>query len=160
VEALGWDPEAQTGLFTNDFSDQQKGNEMAVSLMDEGADIIMPVAGSVGLGSAAAIKNRGSGYLIGVDYDWYLTAPEYKDLVLTSVLKLMDVTTFNAIKSAMDGTFKGGSTIGNIENGGVGLAPFHDLDSLVSADLKAELDQIKADLLSGKIELNPAFTQK
>ena len=160
VKALGWDPEAQTGLFTNDFSDQQKGNEMAVSLMDEGADIIMPVAGPVGLGSAAAIKTRGSGYLIGVDYDWYLTAPEYKDIMLTSVLKFMDVTTLNAIKSAQDGTFKGGSTIGNLSNNGVGLAPYHDLESLVSDDLKAEIEQLKKDMAAGTIELNPAFKQK
>ncbi|MPM88425.1 hypothetical protein SDC9_135529 [bioreactor metagenome] len=75
-------------------------------------------------------------------------------------MKLMDVTTVNVIKSAMDGTFKGGNTIGNLANGGVALAPFHDLDSVVSADLKAELDQVKADILSGKITMNPAFLQK
>ncbi|MCE5208944.1 MAG: BMP family ABC transporter substrate-binding protein [Chloroflexi bacterium] len=160
VEALGWDTEAQTGLFTNDFNDQQKGSEMAVSLMDEGADIIMPVAGPVGLGSAAAIKTRGSGYLIGVDYDWFVSAPEYKDILLTSVLKVMDLATLNIIKSAQDGTFKGGTIVGTLESGGVGLASFHDLDSVVSADLKAELETLKADIISGKIEMNPAFAQK
>jgi basic membrane lipoprotein Med (substrate-binding protein (PBP1-ABC) superfamily) len=55
----------------------------------------------------------------------------------------------------MDGTFKGGNTVGNLANGGVALAPFHDLDSLVSADLKKELDQVKQDILSGKITMNP-----
>lgn len=160
VKVLGYDAAAGTGLFTNDFSDQQKGNDMAVSLMDEGADIILPVAGPVGLGAAAAVKARGNAYIIGVDSDWYLTAPDYKDIELTSVMKLMDVTTVNVIKSAMDGTFKGGNTIGNLANGGVALAPFHDLDSVVSADLKAELDQVKADILSGKITMNPAFLQK
>ena len=160
VEVLGWDPEAQTGLFTNDFSDQQKGNDMAVSLMDEGADIILPVAGPVGLGAAAAVKSRGNAYIIGVDSDWYLTAPDYASIELTSVFKNMDVTTLNVIKSAMDGTFTGGNSVGNLANGGVGLAAFHDLDSVVPADLKAELDQVKADILSGKITMNPAFLQK
>lgn len=159
VETLGWDANAQTGLFTNDFSDQQKGNDMAVSLMDEGADIIVPVAGPVGLGAAAAVKARGNAYIIGVDSDWFLTAPDYADITLTSIMKLMDVTTLEVIKSAKDGTFKGGSAVGNLSNGGVALAPFHNLDSVVSADLKAELETVKADILSGKIQMNPAFKQ-
>ena len=160
VETLGWDATAETGLFTNDFSDQQKGNDMAVSLMDEGADIIVPVAGPVGLGAAAAVKARGNAYIIGVDSDWVLSSPDYADITLTSIMKLMDVTTLEVIKSAKEGTFKGGSSIGNLENGGVALAPFHDLDSMVSADLKAELEALKADIISGKIQMNPAFKQQ
>lgn len=159
VETLGWDVNTKEGLFTNDFSDQQKGAEMAISLMDEGADIIVPVAGPVGLGSAAAIKDRGNAYLIGVDYDWFVSAPEYGDIVLTSITKSMDLMTTNVIKSAMDGTFAGGPIVGNLENSGVGLAPFHNLESLVSAELAAELETVKADLLSGKIQLNPDFKQ-
>ena len=159
VETLGWDADAQTGLFTNDFSDQQKGNEMAVSLMDEGADIIVPVAGPVGLGAAAAVKARGNAYIIGVDSDWFLTSPDYADITLTSIMKLMDVTTFEVIKAAKEGTFKGGSVVGNLANGGVALAPFHNLDSMVPAELKAELDTVKAGILSGEIQMNPAFKQ-
>jgi basic membrane protein A len=160
VVTLGWDAAADTGLFTNDFSDQQKGNEMAVSLMDEGADIIVPVAGPVGLGAAAAVKARGNAYIIGVDSDWFLTAPDYADITLTSIMKLMDVTTFEVIKAAKDGTFKGGSVVGTLANGGVALAPFHNLDSMVSADLKAELDTVKAGILDGTIQMNPAFKQQ
>jgi basic membrane protein A len=74
-------------------------------------------------------------------------------------MKLMDVTTLNVIKAAKDGTFAGGSTVGNLANGGVALAPFHNLDSVVSAELKAELETVKADILSGKITMNPAFKQ-
>ena len=164
VKVLGWNPDDETaGLFTNDFSDQQKGSDMATSLMDEGADIILPVAGPVGLGAAAAILARTTAeapvYIIGVDSDWYLTAPDYASIELTSVLKNMDVTTLNVIKSAMDGTFTGGNSVGNLANGGVGLAAFHDLDSVVSADLKAELDQVKADILAGTITLNEAYKQ-
>jgi basic membrane protein A len=159
VKVIGWDPTAQTGSFTNDFSDQQKGNDTAVSMMDEGADIIVPVAGPVGLGAAAAVKARGNAYIIGVDSDWFLTAPDYADITLTSIMKLMDVTTLNVIKSAVDGTFAGGSSVGNLANGGVALAPFHNLDSMVSAELKAELDTVKAGILDGSIPMNPAFKQ-
>jgi basic membrane protein A len=159
VETLGWDVNAKEGLFTNDFSDQQKGREMAITLMDEGADIIVPVAGPVGLGAAAAVKERGNAYIIGVDSDWFLTAPDYADITLTSIMKLMDVTTFEVIKAAKEGTFVGGSVVGTLANGGVALAPFHNLDGVVSADLKAELDTHKADNIAGKITMNPDYKQ-
>ena len=154
VEVLGWDPaNPDAGLFSNSFDDQQKGRELAVSLMDEGADIIMPVAGPVGLGSAAAIKERGNAYLIGVDSDWVLTSPEYADITLTSVMKLMDATTFQVIQSVVDGTFQGGNVVGTLENKGVDIAPFHNLDSMVPAELKAEIEQLKADIIAGKVSV-------
>jgi len=156
VEVLGWDPIAQTGLFTGNFESTDDGRTMGETLMDEGADIIMPVAGPVGLGTAAAVKERGNAYIIGVDSDWYLTAPDYKDITLTSVLKNMDITTFKAIQSVMDGTFVGGVTVGDLKNGGVGLADFHDLDSMVPAELKAELDTLKAGIIDGSIPTNPS----
>jgi len=156
VQVLGWDPAApDSGLFSMSFDDQQKGSELAKSLMDEGADIIMPVAGPVGLGTAAAVKERGSGYIIGVDSDWFLTSPDYSSIVLTSVLKNMDVTVMDAVKQVIDGTFKGGTTVGTLANGGVGIAPFHDLDGQVPAELKAELEQVKADILSGAVKTRP-----
>lgn len=154
VEVLGYDLQDETkGLFSMDFDDQQKGRELAVSLMDEGADIIMPVAGPVGLGAAAAIQERGNAYVIGVDSDWFLTSPEYGDITLTSVMKGMDATTFAVIESVIDGTFTGGVAVGTLENGGVQIAPFHDLSNLISAELQAELDQLKEDIISGAITL-------
>ncbi len=155
VEVLGWDPVAQTGLFTGNFESTDDGRTMGQTLMDEGADIIMPVAGPVGLGTAAAAKERGNTYIIGVDADWYLTNPDYKDITLTSVLKNTDITTMAAIKSVMDGTFKGGMTVGTLENGGVGLAPFHDLESLISAALKTELAELSARIISGALNTRP-----
>ena len=155
VEVLGWDPATQTGLFTGNFESTDDGRAMGETLMDEGADIIMPVAGPVGLGTAAAVQERGGGYIIGVDTDWTVTSPEYSAITLTSVLKHMDVTTLNAVKSVLDGTFTGGVTVGTLTNGGVGLAEFHALDSMVSAELKAELEQVKADIVAGTIKTKP-----
>ena len=155
VEVLGWDPASQTGLFTGNFESTDDGRTMGQSLMDEGADIIMPVAGPVGLGTAAAALERGNTYIIGVDNDWYVASPEYASIVLTSVLKNMDITTFEAIKDVQAGTFAGGVTVGTLKNGGVGLADFHDLDSQVSDQLKAELEQVKADIIAGTIATKP-----
>lgn len=155
VEALGWDPVAKTGLFTGDFNNQDKGKTTAQNLMQEGADIIMPVAGPVGLGAAAAVKEAGTGYIIGVDTDWTVSAPEYTDITLTSVEKKMDVAVFDAIKSVQDGTFAGGDYVGTLENKGVDISPFHNLDSMVPADLKTELDQIRADIIAGNVKTSP-----
>ncbi len=91
-----------------------------------------------------------------MDADWYNTVPDFKDIVLTSVLKNMDITTQGAIQQVIDGSFAGGVIVGTLENGGVGLAPFHDLDASVPAELKTELDQVKADILSGAISVKPA----
>jgi basic membrane protein A len=125
--------------------------------MDEGADIIMPVAGPVGWGSAAAIKERGNAYLIGVDSDWAVdptNGPTYADIILTSVMKLMDATTMQVIQSVIDGTFKGGDVVGTLANNGVAIAPFHELESLVSAELAAEIEQLKAEIIAGTITLD------
>ena len=57
-------------------------------------------------------------------------------------------------KSIEDGTFTGGSHLGTLETGEVGLAPFHELDSLISDEV-ADLEQIKADIIAGKIKTKP-----
>ena len=69
VTVLGWDPEAKDGLFTNNFESLDDGRTFAQNLYDEGADIVMPVAGPVGLGSAALADELGTDKLkiIGVD---------------------------------------------------------------------------------------------
>ena len=155
VQVLGWktDPTAEgcgTGSFTGNFESTDDGRRFATSLMDEGADVIVPVAGPVGLGSAAACKER-STMMIGVDTDWYISAPDYKEVYLTSILKNMDVAVYDAIAAVVNGTFKGGTYVGTLKNNGVGIAPFHDFDGKVPASLKAEIEQLKADIIAGKV---------
>ena len=159
VEVLGWDPVAATGLFTQSFDDQNLGKQFAIQLMDNGADVVMPVAGPVGIGSAAAIKERTTAeapiFFIGVDSDWFETQPDYGDIILTSVLKKMDATTKAVIKKVIDGAFEGGLEVGSLSNGGVDLAPYHNFDSVVPAELKAEIEQLKADIISGAVKVKP-----
>jgi basic membrane protein A len=155
VQVLGWDPVKKTGLFAGGFNDQTQGKTIAQNLMQEGADIIMPVAGAVGLGAAAAVKDSGKGYIIGVDTDWTISASEYTSITLTSVEKVINVAVFDAMKAVVDGTFKGGNYVGTLENNGVRISPFHDLDSVVPADLKTKLDSLKADIIAGKVKTTP-----
>jgi basic membrane protein A len=154
VQMLGWDTAKGEGTFVNNFDSTDDGRKTAESFAQEGADIILPVAGPVGLGSAAYCKETGSCLLIGVDADFYVTAAEYKEVIFTSVLKKVDVAVFTSIKDAVDGKFTGGKTMYTLKNDGLDLAPFHDFDSQVSAELKAELVQLKKDIISGAVTVN------
>lgn len=155
VKVLGWDPEKKEGLFTGNFDSLDDGRAFAKNLNDEGADIVLPVAGPVGQGSAALANELGADKLkiIGVDADWFDTVPEYKGVYLTSVLKKIDSTTLAAVKSAQDGSFKGGLIVGTLKSGGVGIAPYHDLDSAVPAELKAEIEALTKGVQDGSISI-------
>jgi basic membrane protein A len=152
VVVLGWDAESQEGTFTGNFESLDDGRSYAEAFFDEGADIVLPVAGPVGLGSAAAAQERGL-MLIGVDTDWYVSAPEYADVELTSILKNMDVAVYDAAKAVVEGTFEGGLYVGTLENDGVGLAPFHEFEDDVPAELKQELEQVRQGIIDGTIAL-------
>jgi len=150
VEVLGWN--GKEGVFTNNFESAEDGKKASASLADEGADILLPVAGPAGLGAAAVAKERDL-MVIGVDADWFNTAPEYQDYELTSVMKNMDVLVKQAIKNVMDKKFEGGVIVGTLANGGVGLAPLHNFESKVSADVVKELEALKTDIADGKIKV-------
>ncbi len=156
VTVLGWDPEAREGLFTNNFESLDDGRAFAQNLYDEGADIVLPVAGPVGLGSAALADELGTDALkiIGVDADLFFTDPEKGHVYLTSITKRMDATVLEVIRRAQEGTFEGGVIVGQLENGGVDLAPFHDMDALVPQDLKDELAQIRQGIIDGTIPVD------
>jgi basic membrane protein A and related proteins len=152
VELLGWDSEAQEGTFTGDFEDQDKGRQVTESFLDEGADIILPVAGPVGLGSAAAVQDAGNASLIWVDTDGCVSAAEFCDLFLTSILKNMDVAVFDVIEQALNDQFEGGLYTGTLENDGVGIAPYHEFDTDVPDELKTEVDDIRQGIIDGSIQ--------
>jgi len=152
VQVLGWDDAKQTGLFTNDFEDKAKGQNSGQNLITQGADIIFPVAGPSGLGGLQAAKaTNGKVNAIWVDTDGCVSAAEFCSELITSVNKGMDVAVKDAVDSVVDNKFDNKTFVGTLDNGGTGLAPFHEWDSKVPADLKSELDQIKADIISGKI---------
>ena len=164
VKVLGWDKAKQDGSFTGDFEKQDKGKQLTQNFLDQGADIVMPVAGPVGKGAGAALKEaKAAGKdvkLIWVDSDGFLTAPEYKDLMLTSVMKQMGEAVENVVKEDKDGKFSNTPYVGTLANDGVQLAPFHDMDSEVPAELKTELDQIKKDIADGTLKVESAASPK
>ena len=151
LDEIGWDKATQNGSFTQSFDDQTLGKEQAQQFISQGADIIMPVAGPVGLGAAAAAKADGNTWIIGVDSDWYEANPDYSSIVLTSVMKEIGASVEQAIQDSVNGKFSATPYVGTLANGGVSIAPFHDFDDKVSAELKADLSKLTDDIKSGKL---------
>jgi basic membrane protein A and related proteins len=152
VQLLGWD--GKDGSFTEDFEDKTKGQSVGEQLIGQGADILFPVAGPAGLGGLQAAKDAGAKG-IWVDTDGF-ESTEYGDILLTSVAKGMDVSVTEAIKESLEGTFSNELYNDTLENGGVGLAPFHDFDSVIPQELKDKIEELKAGIIDGSITITPA----
>jgi basic membrane protein A len=64
----------------------------------------------------------------------------------------VDVAVYEYLKAVQGGTSKAGMVTATLKNGGVGLAPFHDWDSKIPADVKAKIEEAKAGLIAGTIK--------
>jgi basic membrane protein A len=153
VKAIGWDVASQSGSFTGEFVANQTAKTAAQTLIDQGADVIMPVGGPIFLSAGEAIRDSSDKEiaLVGVDSDAYETAPDLKDLFLTSVLKGIDAGVEDVVTTAAEGEFDATPYVGTLENGGVDIAAFHDFESKVPAELTGEIETIKAGIIDGSI---------
>ena len=160
VKLLGWDAAKQTGTFVggdNPWGDPAKGEQLAQTFMDQGADIVHPVAGGTGNGTIKAMLAAGK-YAIGVDTDQAVSLPDYTGALMTSAQKAIDVAVLDLIKKNDGGDAGGENYIGTLANGGVALAPFHDFEGKFAADLVAAVDALKADISSGKVKVSDYMT--
>ncbi len=158
VKVLGWDEQTQKGVFVggnNPFGDPAAAERITNLFISDHADIIFPVAGGDGLGTAAAIKTADASgkhvYMFWVDTDGCISAANYCQYMITSVTKGLAPAVENAVLQAANGNFKGGTYIGTLKNGGAVLAPFHDFQSKVPTTLVNELNTIKTEIENGTI---------
>ena len=155
VELLGWDPVKQEGTFvngTNPWGDPAKGEQLAQLFIDQGADIVHPVAGGTGNGTIKAMLAAGK-WAIGVDTDQFLSIPEGAPAIITSAEKAIDVAILDLIKKNSGGDMGGENYIGTLANDGVKLSPFHDFEPNVSTETKAEIDALKAAIADGSVKV-------
>jgi basic membrane protein A len=153
VTLLGWDEKSQKGTFIGDFQNQTLAKTDTQNFLDQKADVIIPVAGSLYQGAAAAIQSSGSSAVLeGVDADIYQTDPTYKSLMLVSILKNLAAPTQAVIVAASKSkTFDNSLYVGTLKNNGVGISSFHDYASKVDPGLAAEVAKIKAGIIDGSI---------
>ncbi len=159
VKAIGWDKASQTGAFTGGFAPGVEAKTAAQNLLDQGADVIFPVGGPIYQSAAEAIREKGGDIaLIGADADVYETDPNVKDLLLTSVRKGVDAGVFDTIKAAVEGKFSNEPYVGTLENGGTGIASFHDWEAKVPEGLQAEVDELIKAIIAGEIKVESPAT--
>jgi len=156
VEALG------RNLFVGNFESTEDGRNTGQTLIDEGADIIMPVAGPVGLGTAAVAQENEGVKVVWVDTDGCVSAPEFCDVFLTAVQKKIDNAVFDVVAKGQAGDIADWSVPydGTLANDGVGLAPYNEFEDDVPEDLKAAVEDLKQMIIDGEMDVTAYFPEQ
>lgn len=136
-----------TGSTPSAWNDPVKGGELARSQFDRGSDVVFAAAGGTGVGVYQAAKDAGK-FAIGVDSNQNHIHP---GTMLTSMIKAVDVAAYNTFKGVQDGSWKAGFNVLGLAEGGVDWAYDDNNKSLITPDMKAAVDQAKADIIAGKI---------
>lgn len=137
------------------FNDPAKGKEIALAQINQGADVVFPIAGGTGIGSLQAVKDSGK-LAVGVDSDqatiFAATDPAQADVIFTSVEKKVGESLYLALKGTIDGTQTYGQRVLlGLADGAVGISKNAWYEKLVPADVRAEVDALEAKIASGEI---------
>jgi len=136
-----------TGTTPAAWNDPGRGAELAKGQFDRGVDVVYAAAGNTGTGVLQAAKDRGK-YAIGVDSNQNYLHP---GTMLTSMMKRVDLAAYQSFKAAQAGTWKGGLQVLGLKEGGVDWALDQYNEKLVTPEMKAKVEQAKADIIAGKI---------
>lgn len=154
VKVLGWN--GKTGTFIGGdkgFTDPVTGRSITAQMYAQGADVVFPVAGGSSVGALTeAEAQKGKLTVFWVDFPGCTFYPSDCKYIATSVLKGIPDQISSFIQSAKAGKPLTGTFDGTLANNGTSIDAFHDYDSKVSDQTKSELDQIKKDIISGKIK--------
>ena len=142
------DPNPEIG-----FDNPARGREIANQMMDQGADVIFQVAGNTGRGALEAVCDDGL-YGIGVDVDQALSLPDLASCIVTSAEKKLQQTVHAAIVSISDGTFQAGTVVYSAASDppGVGIAPYHEHEDLITAEIQADVDAAFEAMRAGELD--------
>lgn len=154
VTLIGWDVDTQTGTFAGTFDPANPAaRSTCESMLDAGADIVLPVGGSINLPCGTAIQDRGlDAALIGVDQDAFLAAPaQYRDLWLTTIEKGITIQVMRSLQDHAEGNWTPGNELGNLANDAVGLSEYHSWADRIPAGLSQEVEQVIDDVAAGKL---------
>ena len=164
IKVLGWDPAAATGTFnpsTAPFNDVDFGKTTAEAFVGQGADVVHAVAGTTGNGSYQYMLDNNL-YSVGVDLDQCISLPEYCGTLLTSAQKNIGAAVITAVNDHYAGNKGGTNYVGTLKNGGVQIATLDRTESewtsvfgsLVTAELKAEVEALKAAIIDGSVSVS------
>jgi basic membrane protein A len=144
------DPDS--GTFTGNFDSTDDAKNVTQGMLDEGADVILPVGGPIGGGTFAAIDESGAEAVgLGVDVDWTESAPDFTPWLLTSIIKRIDNSVFQAVERGLNDEAPQAAFLSNLENEGVGIAPFHDYEDEISQEVKDAIAEMQEMIIAGDL---------
>jgi basic membrane protein A len=141
-------------VYTTSFVDPPQGSNAAQQMIDSGADVIFGAGGLTGNGALEAACQADGVLAIGVDTDQWETLPSVKPCILSSATKNIVEAVKNSLLRIAQDQFTPGFHTDNAATNGIGLAPFHDMDAEVSAEVKALIDETFKGLADGSIKTN------
>ena len=153
VRVLGWDETKKNGTFAGSFTDVGKGQQITKNFEQQGADVIFPVAGGVGAGSAKQALASKKSKIIWVDSDAKTAAPQFMPVILTSVVKGVDTAVTATVKEVVNGNYSSTHYVGTLANGGTFIAPLYGMAKKVPAKLQGQVSSLKPRITSGAIKI-------
>ena len=143
------------GTFSQSFTDTAKGKQITDAFINQGADIIFPVAGGAGNGATASAKaSNGAVSVIWVDTDGCVSDAADCSVFLGSVTKGIETAVKKIVEDSASGSFQGGTQdILDLTNGGTAFVPGSQLGSKIPADVTADLQTIQQGIIGGSITL-------
>lgn len=140
--------DGNTSRYAGTFSDVSKGYEIGKSLFDDGVDIVYHAAGAVGIGMFRAAKETGN-YCIGVDQDQTLTLPEYEDVILTSMIKNLDIAVYDVVRQTLENGFVATTVELGLKDGAVSLV--ENKNGKVTQEVLDKVEEYSNKIKNGEI---------
>lgn len=157
VELIGWDPESRTGTFLGGFSDDRAAARVTREQLDQGVDVIMPVAGRAGLGTTEEVARDGDALFVWVDVDgWDVLPDDQRTRQLTSVGKEIGPAVADVMTQAATSGFDRQPYTGTLANGGVGLGEYHDQRGRVGEETAQEIRDLRQQIIDGTLPTRPS----
>jgi basic membrane protein A len=152
VRAANEDVEVSTS-YVGDFNDPAGGNETALAMYDNGADVVYHAAGNTGTGVFQAAQEVGR-FAIGVDRDQSVTRPSFSDVILASMVKRVDTAVYTAVENVVNDDFQGGSTNAlGLAADGVGIVYGQGIGGDVPDDVRSAIEESRTGIVDGDISV-------
>ncbi|USZ68778.1 BMP family ABC transporter substrate-binding protein [Halorussus salilacus] len=139
--------------YAGSFNDSAQGQEIALSMFDEGADVIFHAAGGTGNGVFKVAQEEGR-FAVGVDADQSESLPEYDDVILASMVKRVDEAVYRSVENVVNGEFEGGqlNELG-LEQDGVEVVYGQGLEDDIPEEVTSTLEDSHDAIVDGDIEV-------
>jgi basic membrane protein A len=151
------------GVTDQAWNDPGKGQELALSQIEKGADVIFTAAGNSGLGAFDAVEKFGKNekgeankFVIGVDSNQNGQRPGY---VLTSMVKRVDNAVYDVVVEVRSGKFEGGFHVFGLDKDGVAYAMDENNKPLIPEDVILKVEVAKKKIVSGEIKVTDAMAK-